>query len=323
METAKLMKVAELFPGGKAETITPLSGGHINRTFIAVKNGVPFVLQSLNSSIFSAEAVMSNIAQVEKAFTGSEGIRIPRYLPCGDRNFAEYGGEIWRMYQYAGGEPAADPYRTGLAFGEFMRIVNSRKLKLETALPGFHDIGGYFRKFTAAAAAVPSRKPDSAVTVQLGRLLETLEQVFTPDIPKRAIHGDAKSANIVIAETPTVLDLDTVMTGYAALDLGDMVRSAMKNGQPDMAAVSGIARGFAKGTAGLLSRAEVDSLYYGILWVTGELAMRYLTDYISGEGYFHRPAQECLARANQLLGQLRGFISSGDQITGLISEAFR
>lgn len=325
MTEPEILAAAELFLG-RADSARELTDGHINRTFLIERAGELYVLQTLNGKVFpSPEAVMHNIAQVEKAFAGAEDccIAIPGYMSCGERNYAEYGGNIWRMYPYVGGSKTADPYRTGLAFGEFLRIVSGRRLKLKEALPGFHDFGRYFAKMNAAAAAAPSRKPDSAVITRLGRLHETLGQVFGPGLPKRVIHGDAKGANIVLGEIPTVLDLDTVMSGSAALDFGDMVRSAAGKGEPDMTAVRGIAKGFAKGTRGMLSRAEKDSLYYGILWVTGELAMRYLTDYISGEGYFRQSTGECLARANQLLGQLRSFISAGEQITDIINEAFR
>jgi hypothetical protein len=112
------------------------------------------------------------------------------------------------------------------------------------------------------------------------------------------------------------------MSGYAAIDFGDMVRSVMREGVPDMTAARDLTKGFAKGLGGLLTKSEVGSLYYGILWAVGELAVRYLTDYITGEGYFRRSSGECLARADQLLGQLRGFMAMGGQITEMIRECF-
>ncbi|MBQ8960951.1 MAG: aminoglycoside phosphotransferase family protein [Ruminococcus sp.] len=324
MEQDQLRSIAELFGARPLGQIRELTKGHINRTFLLRCEEGEAVLQSLSPIFPSPENVMHNIAQVTRAFgeTPDCGICVPGYLPCGERNFAELDGLVWRMYPYAGGSGELSPYRTGCAFGEFIRILSSRRLKLKEALPGYHSFEGYFSRFTAVSSASASRKPDSAVTAQLGRLGETLSQVFTGKLPKRVIHGDAKSANLVAGDCPTVIDLDTVMTGYAAIDYGDMARSAMRESAPDMAVLRDLTRGFAGGTRGLLTGEEVGSLYYGILWAVGELAVRYLTDYISGEGYFRQSAGECLARADALLGQLRGFLSAGGEIMEMIEESF-
>ncbi len=324
MDQDQLCQIAALFGQEPVGEIRELTSGHINRTFLVECGGKALVLQSLSPVFPKPENVMHNIAQVGRVFTDTpdRSVQIPEYLPCGARNFAEFQGEIWRMYPYAGASGEMSPFGTGTAFGEFIRILSSQKLRLKEALPGYHSFQGYFSRFMAASSASPSRKPDSAVITQLGRLGETLSQVFTADFPKRVIHGDAKSANIVPGDRPTVIDLDTVMSGFAAIDFGDMVRSVMREGIPDMTAARDLTRGFAKGLGGLLTKSEVSSLYYGILWAVGELAVRYLTDYITGEGYFRRSSGECLARADQLLGQLRGFMAMGGQITEMIRECF-
>lgn len=324
MDQDQLCQIAALFGQEPVGEIRELTSGHINRTFLVECGGKALVLQSLSPVFPKPENVMHNIAQVGRAFTDTpdRSVQIPEYLPSGARNFAEFQGEIWRMYPYAGASGEMSPFGTGEAFGEFIRILSSQKLRLKEALPGYHSFQVYFSRFMAASSASPSRKPDSAVITQLGRLGETLSQVFTADLPKRVIHGDAKSANIVPGDRPTVIDLDTVMSGFAAIDFGDMVRSVMREGIPDMTAARDLTRGFAKGLGGLLTKSEVSSLYYGILWAVGELAVRYLTDYITGEGYFRRSSGECLARADQLLGQLRGFMAMGGQITEMIRECF-
>ena len=131
------------------------------------------------------------------------------------------------------------------------------------------------------------------------------------------IHGDAKADNIIFGEIPTVIDLDTVMLHYCAIDYGDMVRSA-----EDMDEVREITAGFAKGLGGLLTPAEVQSLYYGALWVTAELAMRYSTDALTGEGYFGKSREDCEKRCSQLRHKLDWLKENEKQIREIILKCF-
>lgn len=315
---------------GPAE-FSELKGGHINSTFLAVCPAGRFIVQSLNNDVFSApENVMHNIAAVSALFEDQpdSSVVLPHYLSAGERPWFEEDGAVWRVYEFMECSAPALPYSSsflaGRAFGSFMRIAGSKKLKLKQSLPGYHDFGAYFAKLNGAMASASMKKLDGAVINRLSSLNDTLAQVFTADFPKRVIHGDAKTDNIIIGSPSAVIDLDTIMDGYAALDFGDLVRSVCRGNDNDMSAVRDVARGFANGLEGALSGDEVHSLYYGILWSTGELAVRYLTDYLTQEGYFRdkSPAQ-CLARANELLQLLSRFISHGDEITELIYECFR
>ncbi len=324
---------AILNPFGISEPaeFSELKGGHINSTFLAVCPEGRFVVQALNNSIFSEpDNIMHNISAVAALFSeqAADSILLPHYLSAGESMWVESDGAFWRVYEYIDCAPPTMPYNgcflAGRAFGVFMRVAGSRKIKLRPALPGYHDFGAYFAKLNSAMASASMKKLDGAVINRLSSLNDTLAQVFTADFPKRVIHGDAKSDNIIIGSPSAVIDLDTVMDGYAALDFGDLVRSVCRGNDNDMSAVRDVARGFANGLEGALSGDEVHSLYYGILWSTGELAVRYLTDYLTQEGYFRdkSPAQ-CLSRANELLLLLSRFIAHGDEITELIYECFR
>jgi hypothetical protein len=159
---------------------------------------------------------------------------------------------------------------------------------------------------------------------RLDSLGETLEQVFTVDFPKRNIHGDAKISNLILKKNCTVIDLDTVMQSYAAIDYGDMIRSVCPSELLELTVIRDVTNGFALGLDGILTDDEIYSLYYGILYVTGELAVRYLIDYLSDEKYFRcKTSADCLSRANELLRQLSVFISHGEEITSIIYKSFK
>ena len=118
----------------------------------------------------------------------------------------------------------------------------------------------------------------------------------------RIVHNDTKLSNLLVSpETGkplAVIDLDTVGWGLAAYDFGDTVRSLHGTAERlDMALVQAAADGFAEG-ADFLTRAERETLPLGIVSITAELAARYLTDFLTGDSYFHHP--DSAGRAAQL-----------------------
>lgn len=309
-----------------------ITDGHINLTrLIECEDGQRYVFQLMNRSIFpDPRAVMGNISAVSQRIASFEDspIAVPQYLCTADGEsfFETDEGEFFRIHRYI--EPTAHTadrvYSAARAFGAFIRITDCKKLKPAETIEGFHSFPRYFAAMTAAEKASPLKKLDRTVMHRLSSLMETLSQVFTVDFPKRNIHGDAKLGNVILSEPPTVIDLDTVMRGYAAIDFGDLVRSACSAGRLDYTVLRNITRGFADGVGNCLSDDEVCSLYYGILYVTGELAVRYLTDYLSDEKYFRgRTSAQCLSRAVGLLDQLGLFINEGDEMTALIYNIFR
>lgn len=310
-------EITSLF-GIRTISCETISIGHINRTYLVKdENGEQFILQSISRKVFeNPEIVMDNIAVAEKAFRDNEILRIPDFLRCGERLFADVNGEIWRMYRYI---PSAEcenkVYSTGFSFGSFIKTMNGQKISEKQSIADFHNYGSYLRKLLSYGNV------HKGIEV-LTKLGETLLNVFKDDIPKRIIHGDAKTDNVITGNPCTVIDLDTVMYGYAALDYGDMLRSVCRKSF-DVAAVSELTKGFADGIGGMLTVAERDSLYYGVLWVTGELAVRYITDAVSQERYFYgKSASECLERADELLEILNVFSDKKEGIQNIIQQYF-
>lgn len=312
-------------------SVRNLKSGHINRTFLAeCTSGEKYVLQSLNGDVFAnPEAVMSNIGKITSVIAKNNGcdVKVPEYILTADgKNYAESGGEIYRLYRYT--EPCqcseSNGYVTGYSYGCFMRMINAKGVRLKNTIEHFHSFSSYFSTLTAADSVSGLKKIDGVVMRRLSSLSEMLSQVFTVDFPKRNVHNDAKKDNIIIGTPCTVIDLDTAMSGYAAVDYGDIIRSSCTGENVDFSVIRDITYGFADGLNGILTDDEIDSLYYGILYVTGELAVRYLIDYLSEKKYFiGKTTAECLRRANTLLGQLSIFINCSEEITSIIYKAFK
>ena len=318
----KLNEIPSLFGISSIHDISSFGTGHINSTYHVVSDSGEYILQSINRNVFhDPENVMNNISLIVKAFACSgSNIDIPEYLYANDRNYIVYNDEFWRMYRYIKASTVTEnsDFLSGCAFGSFIRITDG--LKLQPVIKGYHDIDHYFKRFMRLPA---SNKINAAVIKKLGSLNDTLKSIFSCGIPLRCIHGDAKADNVITGDKCTIIDLDTAMQGFAALDYGDLIRSLCSNGAPSAERISCITQGFAKGLGGILTSSEIDSLYYGILWVTAELAIRYLTDSISGEHYFRdKTPEECLKRSNELLGQLDMFTSNADEIKKIIHTHF-
>ena len=296
------------------ETPEPLMDGHINSTYKVTSRGKAYVLQSLSPEVFREPVtVMDNISAVAAAFasSGEKRVGVPGFLTSCGRNYTVRDGTLWRMYPFITPEITERPdYLSGLAFGTFIRVTQN--LRLRPVINGFHDFRAYLARLRELA-------PEHRMTVRLEALGKTLSSVFTPDIPLRTIHGDAKPDNVLTGKKCTVIDLDTAMNGYAALDFGDLTRSL----GDDAGRFREAANGFAEGLHGLLTHAEVGTLYYGLLWTSGELAARYLADYISGDGYFKgkTPAQR-LGRALELSEQLELYSGRKQQLCSAIRAAF-
>lgn len=326
----ELHNILKLFGITANAEISPLKKGHINQTFLVKCDGKKYVLQSLNRAIFhSPETIMNNIAKIEKAFKNSEVslITVPHYISSEGRNFVTDGDEFWRMYKYIQDGKCSRKYSdkcylAGRSFGTFIKITANEKLS--PAIENFHNFDSYFEKYMDLDTNADKEKVESPFIDVFRNLKTSISEIFTSDLIRRNIHGDAKLDNILIGNPCTVIDLDTAMTGFAAIDFGDLVRSACKINRSDhLKIIKNIAEGFADGLDEILTAPEINSLYYGILYVTGELAMRYFISYISEDNYFNgKTPTDCFRRGCELMKQLLFFSMKEEKIKNIIFSAF-
>ncbi|MDE6834129.1 MAG: aminoglycoside phosphotransferase family protein, partial [Ruminococcus sp.] len=298
--------IPEYFNIKDVHKISPINTGHINKTYLIETGAGKYIMQSLNRNVFrKPHIVMENISRIETAFRRSvqDIITVPHYLTADGKYYVEVDNEVWRIYEYAERSdlPVNKDYLTGYAFGRYIDIINDDVI-LDNTIENFHNFEMYY-----------NRLPDGTEKYFDG--LRSRLEIFG-DIPERNVHNDAKTDNIIFGQKITVIDLDTSMRGHVAIDYGDMIRSA---GTENIAEIT---RGFADGLDGLLTPAETDSLYYGILYVTGELAMRYIIDSVSERRYFTtKTPEQCRRRAEDLLKQLE-FFENNSGMKNIIRQAF-
>lgn len=291
-------------------TLERYGSGHINETYrVVCPDGPKYILQKINTSIFSdPDALMDNIRRVTEHIRAKH----PENPRC-TLTVLDYS-KPWRQYAFIEGARTVDvierPEQAFLAARAFAQFQNDLAdlpgPRLNEILPHFHDTRARLAQLDAAAAAdVKGRLKDvademafvEARRAEAGRILDLMA---AGDIPERITHNDTKINNVMLDEVTgegvAVIDLDTVMPGCALYDFGDMVRTATAAAAEDERDLSkvysrrdyfeALVRGYLS-EAAFLTQAEKDHLAFSGRLITFTIGVRFLTDYLAGDTYFH------------------------------------
>ena len=220
---------------------------------------------------------------------------------------------VWRLVPFVEGtvclqEATPELFEASArAFGHFQHLLTDYPAgTLFETIPHFHDTEDRLAKFRQAlrqdrfgrAASVPEeirfvRDREADCSVAMDALRRGI-------LPLRVTHNDTKLNNVLFdtesGEGVCVIDLDTTMPGLSIFDFGDSIRFGANHCREDEKDLSRVnldldlferyTRGFLAGTAGCLTKAELDYLPWGARIITLELGIRFLTDYLEGDRYF-------------------------------------
>ena len=306
-------------------SFTPCKIGLINATyFVKTENG-EYVLQKINTNVFKKpQEVMANYAAVTEHLQ-KKNIPTLHLVPTRDgKSFYENEDGFFRITIREPGETynTATPdllERGGEAFGSFSaELADFDASLLFETIPNFHNTRSRVEALqNAIETAENERLANAADTIkrclmyasQGSYLVSLMEQ---GELPLRVVHNDTKINNVLIGEKDVVLDLDTVMPGSILFDFGDAIRSGASNLVEGDRNTDGFAvdaqryeaflKGFLRGTKGALTPTEVKLLPFSAFVLTYEVAVRFLTDYLSGDTYFHTsyPGENLIRAKGQL-----------------------
>ena len=296
--------------------------GHINDNFVVRCQSSRYLLQKINTSVFSdVEAVMENIERVtahlasmrsqsQAVLLGWQTLSLVPTLDGGSFCRDEEGNP-WRLFEFVTGSTTVEAagsarqlYQAALAFGHFQRCLRTLPgPPLHETIPRFHDTPWRYENLKQAIDADDHDRAQHC-EVEIRRALalsswaDTLTAAFSKGVlPACIVHNDTKLNNVLFDDSASraicVVDLDTVMPGLAPYDFGDLVRSALPRmseaGQgpvdlpPEL--FRQLAEGFIVGTQDL-STAEIDHLAGAAVVMALEVGVRFLTDYLEGDQYF-------------------------------------
>ncbi len=310
---------------------TPYGKGHINETLLLTGDaGAKYILQRINKAVFSDPvAVIENIAGVTsylraafEARNEDPNGRVLRLLPARDGRcyYQDAKDEVWRVYDFIPrtrvllytNKPTVFA-AAGTAFGQFCHMLKAYPANtLHTTIPRFHDTPHRMAQLDAAVAAdtcgrvhAVQRELEQAYAYR--DVCATLSLLRAQGVlPLRVTHNDTKLNNVLFDEASDtalcVVDLDTVMPGLVAYDFGDAIRAGANAASADERELSKVAlrltmyeafaRAYLHELKDVLTAAETETLFMGALLMTLECGLRYLTDYINGDLYFHPAYQE-------------------------------
>ena len=301
--------------------------GHVNDTFVVTEpaGGRKFVVQRISPAAFKRpDQVMENVIGITE-YLGREierngGDRTREALrflrpKTGGLYYADRDGGPWRAYPYVDRtvccqtvESPAQFAASGRAFGRFQRLLRDYPAEtLYETIPHFHDTEDRLAKLKAAVEKDPmGRAAECGQEIQffLDRAADcsvALQALRDGVLPLRVTHNDTKLNNVLLDEDTgegvCVIDLDTVMPGLSINDFGDSIRFGANHCAEDETDLSKVnldlslfevyTQAFLEGAGGTLTEKEIEYLPWGAKLMTLECGIRFLTDYLEGDMYFH------------------------------------
>ena len=284
-----------------------------------------FILQRINTNVFSEpKLVMQNMriyADHVRDRLKKEPLdrrwEVPQVLLTeqGLDYWQTEDGEFWRSLSFIAGSQSFDAIASttqaqevGYALGTFHHLVSDLvPERLADTLEGFHITPRYLRQYEEVVAKHEAkRSPELNYCLQfvddrkgLAHILEDAKAAGK--LRSRIMHGDPKVNNILFDKQTqlavSMIDLDTVKSGLVHYDIGDCLRSGCNLAGEETEQwesvgfetelCQGILQGYLSMARSFLTEYDYVYIYDAIRIITFELGLRFLTDYLAGNIYFH------------------------------------
>jgi hypothetical protein len=356
--------ITELFNiEGETFEVRPFGSGHINDTYLVKDNSSShqgYLLQKINNYVFKDVAglmnnmliVVTHLKQKALEAVGNPDTEVLTLIPTKAGNYfvQDEQGNFWRMILFLENTSSYDlvtttkqAYQGGLAFGKFqMQLSDLSPSSLVEVIPDFLNIEKRLKDFRMAIDADMANrlKEVTAEVDYLNKWAAAMNDIIDMGrvglLPLRITHNDTKFNNILLDKQDNiqcVIDLDTVMPGYAAYDFGDAIRSIINTAAEDEKDLSLIklniplfiefTKGYLKETASFLNEYELKSLVKGVLLLPYMQSVRFLTDYLQGDVYYkmHFPGHN-LQRTRAQMQLFKMLEANREQLNTIVFDEY-
>ncbi len=337
----------------------PYGSGHINDTFRLDYTEGDYILQRINTNIFTKpHELMDNVVKVTNFLKekikaqGGDPTRetLSVILTKNNENlYIDEEGNAWRAYDFVPNtisydliENAEDFKASGVAFGNFQKLLEDFPIEtLNFTIENFHHTPSRFETFLEAVEQdVAGRKDGIAEEIQM--ILDEKDFVRTlwdhhekGELPLKVTHNDTKLNNVLFDketnEAICIVDLDTVMPGFSLDDFGDSIRFGASTALEDEKDLDKVTfdidlfevyvQGFLEGADGSLSDLEISLFPVGAKMLTLETAIRFLTDYLQGDVYFKTAYEDHnLVRAKTQLKLVSDMNAKWDKMNEIVQR---
>lgn len=338
-------------PNGDFE-IQKLTSGLINHTWKVSTNDAQYVLQQVNTSVFTAP---HHIAQNVRELAAYLEKKYPEYIfiaPLqtinGDELVLTDTGEAFRLMPYVENSQTiqtvtttTEAFEAARQFGKFTSILSDfDENKLKYTLPDFHNLELRFTQFETSRNNFARERlflaNEVIAEVDIHQnIVETYRSIVTDDtLPRRVIHHDTKISNVLFDKDHKgicVIDLDTVMPGYIISDVGDMMRtylSPANEEENDLSKVAvrldffrAVVEGYALEMAPILTALEKDLIIYSGKFMIYMQTIRFLTDFLNGDIYYPTAYPDHnLDRAKNQLQLLKSYLAAENEFERIIVD---
>lgn len=301
---------------GAPKTVEPTGHGHINNTYLVVTDfSKRYILQRINDA-FDIKSLMKNIDAVT-SFMALKSENPERQMQLihtkADKSYFAHESGNYRVFTFVedsicldAPETTGDFFESAVAFGKFQKLLEDFPAKtLFEPIKNFHNTIDRYRIFkevlnkdTLCRAGLVKKEIEFALARE--EKAGTLQRMREAgEIPVRVTHNDTKLNNVLFdkytRKSLCAIDLDTVMPGLSVYDFGDAIRFGAATAAEDEKDLSKMTvdldmfRAFTRGyiTSCNLEKSEIDNLVLGAETMTLECGVRFLTDYLDGDNYFH------------------------------------
>ena len=321
---------------------------------------VRYTHQRINRQVFAhPDEVMENIVRVtghiaEKNRAAGESGWSRRSLtvvPSRDGKpwARDEEGGWWRTYLFVENcrslektSTVAEARFLGAGIGRFQRqLADLPAPRLNDTIPHFHDMEKrYLRFYDALEKDSHNRASGAAAEIDFMRANEERGGILVRaqregKIPERICHNDTKINNILIDDETSnalcVIDLDTVMPGTSLFDAGDLIRTVTTTAAEDERDLSKVAfnlsflesllEGYFSEALEFLGREEIALIAESGRNITQIMALRFLTDYLEGDHYYHTSRQgHNLDRCRTQIALIRSMDSKWEEALDIVRK---
>ena len=307
--------------------------GHIHDTY-KLTGDKKYILQRVNKNVFKEPNIIASNLRLASDYLKKN---FPHYsflscIPSLNKTDMVYDGDgfPWRLFQYLENTITVDKVETAheafSAASEFAKLTGHLD-KIDVAdfketIPHFHDLNLRYRQFETAVSQAPKERIENAMPwvkacKRFHHLAETYHSLISNgSLRLRITHNDTKINNVlydtISRKAVSVIDLDTLMPGYFIYDLGDMVRTyvcPVSEEERDYSKIlfrkefyDALLEGYLSQMESVMSAKEKAAISFAGKMMTYIMALRFLTDYLNGDVYYHTdyPGQNLVRAGNQL-----------------------
>ncbi|MBD3795602.1 MAG: phosphotransferase [Epsilonproteobacteria bacterium] len=302
----------------KEAKVEPIEIGIINQSFRLITPEESFFLQKINHHVFKdINGLMQNIELVTKHLANKfdkHCLKVPKIIPTIDKKlfFKDTLGDYWRVFElieethsfnYIVNEHIA--FEAGKMLGKFIEgLSDFDSQKLVTTIPNFTNLQMRLNTFDDIVQKdnlnrlISIQKELDFIQKYTQEMVKFDNLLKSEAIPKRVTHNDTKINNFLFDNKDNavaLIDFDTLMQGSVLFDFGDAMRSGLNTSKEDESNLENITINmdiFKAYSQGFLSQVELTkeekkNLINAILFVSFMLGIRFLSDYLDGDRYFH------------------------------------